>query len=87
MNYAMIILYSWDLDYISKPFNTEEEAIQAMNDYLNQEIEIIRKESNYDPIVKKNDDTETILLYTDDKYRTDADKAIYKVIEIPHYYH
>ena len=85
MNYIMLILYSWDLDYIAKPFATEKEAIQEMNRYLNKEIEIIRKENEYEPIVKYNDDTEVILLYTDDEYQSDADKAVYKVIETSHY--
>ena len=86
MNYIMLILYSWDTDYISKPFATEKEAIQEMNRYLNEEIKIIRKENNYKPIVKRNDDTEIILLYTDDKCQIYADKAIYKVIETSQYF-
>lgn len=87
MDYLMLITYSFDTDYVAKPCATEGEAIAELNRYLDEEIETIKKESGYDPIVQRYGEQEVKLVYTDnvwDYAEGEADTATYKVIEIGH---
>jgi predicted RNase H-like HicB family nuclease len=86
-NYIMLITYSFDGDYVSVPCETEEEAIQKMNEYLKEEVETVIKESEYIPIVKRYDDSlEAELFYIDNEMYIDTNTDIgrYKVIKIDH---
>lgn len=86
MPYILLIIYSFTTDYIALPCKTEKEAIEKLDEYLNTEIETVKKESGYEPIKIRHDETETELVYESDKafIDEDSDKAIYKVIEIEH---
>lgn len=87
MKYIMLITYSWDSDYVAVPCETENEAITWLNKYLDDEIEVIKTESEYEPKVVRHDEDLVELLYTEDNYvDSDTDVATYRVIEIGHGY-
>ena len=91
MKYVMLITYCFDTDYVAVPCKDEAEAITVLNNFLNEEIAIIRDECEYSPHVLEFSDVEKILVYSDDE-GIDADNyfehdyAVYKVIEIGHNY-
>ena len=87
MDYLMLITYSFDTDYVAKPCATEDEAITELNKYLNEEIETVKKECEFTPIVIRYSDDEVKLVYTNNKWdyvNEEVDTATYKVIEIGH---
>ena len=87
MDYIMLITYSFDTDYVAKPCATEEEAIAELNKYLDKEVETVKTECEYMPIIIRYGESEVKLVYTDDKWEyanEDIDTATYKVIEIGH---
>lgn len=79
--YAMIITYNFDGESVTRGFHTEEEAIKCMNEFLNHEIEVIRTENGYEPLVQRWNDDDVTLVYApcDDPV---TDKAFYRVHEI-----
>ena len=86
-DYIMLITYSFDSDYITIPCDTEEEAVGKLNKYLEEEVEIIKNEHDYEPIVKRHGETDIELIYTDDETVEDfADTAYYRVVETNHNY-
>lgn len=83
--FAMIITYSFDSDYVAFPCATQDEAQAVLEDYLAEEIETVRTESGYDPIVRRESDGSAVLIYADDEaFEEDADRAEYRTFEIPH---
>lgn len=87
-NFIFSITYNFDSAYICRLFNTEQKAIECLKKYLEEEIKIVRKESEYEPSVLKDNDTEITLIYEEnalmyDEYgnRTTYDMAFYKVME------
>ena len=87
--YIMTITYNFDLDYVCKEFNSEEEAIQALNSYLEEEIKTISYESEYNPTVIRHDDWNVDLIYDENatyQYNyyepVGCDVAFYKVMEV-----
>lgn len=81
--YVMLITYSWDECYVAIRFETEDEAIKCLNEYLNEEITTIQTESEYEPVVRKHSDVLVELIYDEESYiDSNTDVAIYRVIEI-----
>lgn len=82
--YVMLITYSFDADYVAVRCETEKEAIDKLNEYLNEEIEIIKNESEYTPIVMEHMDTLKELIYEEAEEYIDSssDIAEYRVIEV-----
>lgn len=78
--FFMLITYSFDLDYVAIPCDTEQEAIKILNKYLKEEIKTVEDECEYTPSIIHHDNTDIELLY--DGYSSDV--ATYKVIEIGH---
>lgn len=93
--YIMSITYNFDADYIAKAFDTEHEAVMEMNRMLDEEVEIIKRESEYEPsVIRWNFDD--ILLVYEEGYTLDniqrgnikdfsylmEDNATYRVFEI-----
>lgn len=52
-----------------------EEAVKMLNEYLNEEVETVQRESEYTPSVIRNTEDET------ENYHTE-DYAYYKVFEV-----
>ena len=82
--YIMLITYSFDSDYVAVRCETEKEAIDKLNEYLNEEIETVEEESEYTPIVREHMDTLKELIYEEDEAYIDSntDIAEYRVIEV-----
>lgn len=90
--YILTITYNFDSDYVSKAFDTEEAAIQELNRYLSEEVETIRRESEYEPSVIMWNNTDITLVYAEgyddglnENYRKDypmEDCAEYRIIEV-----
>lgn len=88
--FLMLITYSFDIDYVAVPCETEEDAIREMDRYLETEIGIVKNEHDYTPIVLTMSETEKILVYEDIERGINEtnympfDHAVYKVVEISH---
>lgn len=94
IKYIMLITYSFDTDYVIIPCESEEEAKRIMEEYFEDEINCVLKESEYQPTRITMDDHESVLVYFDQEYQEynidasnyqEHDYAVYKVIEIDHY--
>lgn len=90
--YIFSITYNFDGDYVAKKCNTYEEAVRLLNEYLEEEIQTIKKECEYDPSVLQWDEDDVTLVYAEG-YTTDArenqngnyateDCAYYRVFEV-----
>lgn len=84
--YVMLLTYNFTTDYSAVPCETEEEAIKVMHKWIDAEIETVKTECGYEPVVKEYSDDEMVIAYTDDELYFDlyTDAATYKVIEIGH---
>ena len=88
--YIMTITYNFDADYVAKHFDTRDEAIKSMNEYLEKEIQEVIQESEYKPSVLNWADDDVTLVYAegyslenleDGKFRIE-DCADYSVFEV-----
>ena len=89
--YTMLILYSFDSDYVSVPCDSFDEGLKIMNYCIEKEKHIVETESEYHPTILELATGEKIFSYTDSEFydiRPDNyhehDYALYKVIEINH---
>lgn len=82
--FVMLITYSFDSDYVAVKCETEKEAIDKLNEYLDEEIKTVEKESEYTPVVREHMDTLKELIYEEDEACIDSDTDIaeYRVIEV-----
>ena len=88
--YIMTITYNFDSSYIAKYFDTRDEAIAAMNNYLKNEIGYVMQNSGYKPSVLNWLEDDVTLVYAegyslenlkDGKHRLE-DFAEYRVFEV-----
>ena len=82
--YLFLITYSFDTDYIVKSFNTEEEAKETLENYLNEEIILTKDAMEYTPCIIRHTDWDITLVYTDnitDDYHLE-DHADYRIIKV-----
>lgn len=82
--YIFTVTYSFDSDYIAKKCDSYEEAVKMLNEYLNEEVETVQRESEYTPSVIRNAEDDVILIYAEgetENYHTE-DYACYKVFEV-----
>jgi hypothetical protein len=82
--FVMLITYSFDSDYVAVKCETEKEAIDKLNEYLDEEIKTVEEESEYTPVVREHMDTLKELIYEEDEAYIDSDTDIaeYRVIEV-----
>ncbi len=52
--YIFSITYNFDGDYVAKKCSTYKEAVKMLNDFLKEEIQTIRTESEYNPCVEQS---------------------------------
>ena len=64
--YILTITYNFDADYIAKFFDTEYEAVEEMNRILDEEVEVIKRESEYEPSVIRWNFDDITLIYAED---------------------
>ena len=80
--YIALITYNWDTDYVSKSFYSEEDAIEFMNKLLDEEVELVKKENEYEPKVVRHQDNCIELIYDEEPYiDSGSDIATYRVIK------
>lgn len=90
--YIFTITYNFDNDYIIKKCNTYSEAINLLNRYLEEEIEIVKREREYTPSILKWEDDDITLVYEEGystkpsenknrSYETE-DCAYYRIFEV-----
>ena len=61
--YILAITYNFDGGYVAKKCKTYEDAVKMLNDFLRDEIEIVKTESEYEPSVLKWEEDDVTLVY------------------------
>ena len=90
--YIVVITYNFDTDFVAVKCKTYEEAVEKLNELLNEEIETVKRENEYTPSVLRFTDDDVILVY-ESGYTLDLknvstrehllqDCAFYKIIEV-----
>jgi len=87
--YVLAITYNFDGGYVAKKCETYEDAMKLLNDYLEEEIRIVKTESEYEPSVLRWEEDDVTLVYAsgytkEEMNRNDAieDCVYYKILEI-----
>lgn len=91
--YIVVITYNFDTDFVAVKCKTYEEAVEKLNELLNEEIEIVKRESEYTPSVLRFTDDDVTLVYESGytlnymreksiKYYLLQDCAFYRVVEV-----
>lgn len=81
--YILTITYTFDLSYVCQPFETEGEAVQMLNKFLEKEISTIKSEDGYEPAVIRNSDTDVTLIYAKEREENKRqDEAYYRILEM-----
>ena len=91
--YIVVIIYNFDTDFVAEKCKTYEEAVEKLNELLNEEIEIVKRENEYTPSVLRFADDDVILVYESGytlnymreksiRYYLLQDCAFYKIIEV-----
>lgn len=91
--YIVVITYNFDTDFVAIKCKTYEEAVEKLNELLNEEIEIVKRESEYTPSVLRFTDDDITLVYGSGytlnymreksiRYYLLQDCAFYKIIEV-----
>lgn len=90
--YIVVITYNFDTDFVAIKCKTYEEAVEKLNELLNEEIETVKRENEYTPSVLRFTDDDVTLVY-ESGYTLDLknvstreyllqDCAFYKIIEV-----
>ena len=87
--YIFTITYNFDSDTIVRKCNTHKEAIKMLNNFLEEEIQVVKVENEYIPSILKWGEDDITLVYAegyskDDKnsnYRIE-DCAYYRIFEV-----
>lgn len=87
--YILTITNNFNSGYVAKKYETYEEAAKALNDYLKNEIQIVKTESRYEPSVLKWEEDDITLVYapgyTEKEVKRNyeiEDCAYYRVFEV-----
>ena len=90
--YVFTITYNFDGDSVVKKCDTYEEAIKMLNDFLEDEVQTIKIESEYVPSVLKWNDNDITLVYAEgyninpienkDREFLREDCAYYRIFEV-----
>lgn len=90
--YIVVITYNFDTDFVAVKCKTYEEAVEKLNELLNEEIEIVKRECEYTPSILRFTDDDVTLVY-ESGYTLDLknvstreyflqDCGFYKIIEV-----
>lgn len=87
IKFILTITYNFDGDYLAEAYDTEEDAVIMLNQYLLQEIDTVKTESGYTPSVLTYSDTDKTLVYCegctkDSGYDHEEDCAYYRIFKI-----
>lgn len=90
--YIVVITYNFDTDFVAVKCKTYKEAVEKLNELLNEEIETVKRENEYTPSVLRFTNDDVTLVYGSG-YTLDLknvstrehllqDCAFYRVIEV-----
>ena len=87
--YILAITHNFDGWYVAKKCKTYEDAIKMLNDFLIEEIEIVKTESEYEPSVLRWEEDDVTLVYASGYTKEEMNRnyaiedcAYYKIFEI-----
>lgn len=90
--YIFTITYNFDGGYVIKKYDTYEESIQSLSEYLKEEVQIVRTESEYEPSVLHWGEDDVTIVYAEgyttgvrgnqNKNYAVEDCAYYRVFEV-----
>ncbi len=87
--YIFSITYNFDGDYVAKKCSTYKEAVKMLNDFLKEEIQTIRTESEYNPCVLNWSEDNVALVYAEGYTKDDGNMnynkencAYYRIFEV-----
>ena len=87
--YILAITYNFDGGYVAKKCKTYEDAVKMLNDFLREEIEIVKTESEYEPSVLRWEEDDVTLVYASGYTKEEMngnyaieDCAYYKILKI-----
>lgn len=90
--YIFSITYNFDGDYVAKKCNTYEDAVQLLNEYLKEEIQVTQTECEYKPSVLQWSEDDITLVYAEGyntnpidnkgRYYATEDCAYYRIFEV-----
>lgn len=63
--YIFTITYNFDGSSVAKKCETMEEAIKTLHEYLDEEVNIIKNESEYEPSVLDWSEDDVVLVYAE----------------------
>lgn len=90
--YIFTITYNFDGDSVVKKCDTYEEAVNMLDNFLEEEVQIVRTESEYEPSVLKWNEDDVTLVYAEgyttnpienkDRAFLREDCAYYRIFEV-----
>ena len=90
--YIFTITYNFDEDSVVKKCDTYEEAVNMLDNFLEEEVQIVRTESEYEPSVLKWNEDDVTLVYAEgyttnpienkDRAFLREDCAYYRIFEV-----
>lgn len=87
--FIIAISYNFDGSYIAKKRDSYEDALQVMQEALNEEIATINKESGYLPSVLAWEENDITLVYAEGYTKEDTERnyakedcAYYRIFEV-----
>ena len=87
--YILPITYNQHGGYVAKKCKTYEDAIKMLNDFLREEIEIVKTESEYEPSVLRWEEDDVTLVYASGYTKEEMNRnyaiedcAYYKILKI-----
>ena len=73
LNFLMTVTYSWDTAYIAVPCKDYCEALSWLLQYLNAEIDRVKSEHEYSPMVLEDHDDKILVYATKQQYKADKE--------------
>ena len=87
--YILVITYNFDGGYVAKKCKTYDDAVKMLNDFLREEIVIVKTESEYEPSVLRWEEDDVILVYASGSTKEEMNRnyaiedcAYYKILEV-----
>lgn len=87
--YILTITYNFDGGYVAKKCKTYEDAVKMLNDFLKEEVESVKTESEYEPSVLRWEEDDVTLVYASGYTKKEMNRnyaiedcAYYKILEI-----
>lgn len=63
--YIFNVTFNFDGEYIAKKFDTYDEALAGLNNFLKEEVKMVVTDCEYNPSVLRWDDDDVTLVYAE----------------------